>query len=542
MEDRSERTPLLVPGQGGNNQGAGAGAARASVAPRLLALGAMCVATLCVAYGTANVGTILQSKQGQGLFGRSVDPLVPKYFPLNSNNVITNVHTLNVPTTGADAAWDANFLANTASMSGIDPATLLMREVVYEIHTNVVISGVDCKDHETMHLFEQKLKSVASTPAVTVELCMPAKDVPGSYSVPTSIGYPRTAAADPSAIMNSLATWLMAPGALGTNVVVSQVSPPTLTAVAVIEGPSLSQNPDEAVASPPPAFEFIAYDDAAAPQPAVAPEPAPASGPLDDEVPEHITTDEDLKKFLANRPPHPEGPPVAPAPVVTAASATTSANQNPSSFIPLPAPLTVGNDVTAVPATNIPEKGFSDVQIELVKNNKARNAKMDGATLTVRAFYYTVYGEFNVTNSHCTEGAGPNGYRAVIQHALMDGFAEVQMSAKPDATDSQHCINMGMDELHTDAPFTENNYLVATDRAHLTTDLQTFAKEVVGVIHDAAFYTVLQHAIKEETGNLDHTGSDIEIVKESPKLIGFIVIEGPPGSAEKLQKSNGPIF
>ena len=138
--------------------------------------------------------------------------------------------------------------------------------------------------------------------------------------------------------------------------------------------------------------------------------------------------------------------------------------------------------------------------------------------------------------------SGPNGYRAVIQHALLDGFAETEMTAKPDATDSQHCIDMGMDELHPDAPFTENNYLVATDRAHLTTDLPTFASEVVGVIHDSAFYTVLQHAIKEETGVEDHSGSDVEIVKESPKLIGFIVIEGPPGSAEMLQKSNGPIF
>ena len=137
---------------------------------------------------------------------------------------------------------------------------------------------------------------------------------------------------------------------------------------------------------------------------------------------------------------------------------------------------------------------------------------------------------------------GPNGYRAVIKHALLDGFSEVEMSARPDASDSQHCVDMGYDELHTDAPFTENNYLVATDRANLKTDLATFAEEVVGVIHDAAFYTVLQHAIREETGNMEHTGSDIEIVKESPKLIGFIVLEGPPGSAEKLQKSNGPIF
>ena len=159
MEDRSERTPLLVP-HGDNNQGAAA-AARVSVASRVLALGAMCVATVCVAFGTANVGTILQSKQGQAApFGAQMDPLVPKYYPLNENNVIATVHTLNVPTTGADAEWDASFLANVAGQSGADPATLIMREVVYEIHANIILSGIDCKDHEAMHLFEMAVKSV----------------------------------------------------------------------------------------------------------------------------------------------------------------------------------------------------------------------------------------------------------------------------------------------------------------------------------------------------------------------------------------------
>ena len=76
---------------------------------------------------------------------------------------------------------------------------------------------------------------VAKTPAVTVELCMPAKDVPGSYSVPTTVGIPRTAITNPTIIVDSLAASLMAPGALGAAVVVSGVSTPQLSAVAVIE-------------------------------------------------------------------------------------------------------------------------------------------------------------------------------------------------------------------------------------------------------------------------------------------------------------------
>jgi len=225
------------------------------------------------------------------------------------------------------------------------------------------------------------------------------------------------------------------------------------------------------------------------------------------------------------------------APVVTAATATQKAKDNPTGFIPLPEPLTPGNEVVAVVATNIPTKGFSDKQIEQVKFNKARNAKMDAAALTTRGFYYTVLGKFNMTNHRCTPLIG-----ATIRHALQDAIkSAVGMTDKPDAADTQHCYPGVIDEKHAEDNYSENDYLVAKDRSTFMTDLQTYVDEVVHMIHDADFSTLLNHAIAQEGDGNEHTGSEVEFSTEVPKVIGFIVLEGPPGSSEKLQKSNGPI-
>ena len=225
------------------------------------------------------------------------------------------------------------------------------------------------------------------------------------------------------------------------------------------------------------------------------------------------------------------------SPAVTAETATKSANENPESFIPLPEPLTPGNEVVAVVATNIPPTGFSDAQIEMVKGNKARNAKMDAVAFKTRGFYYAVMGRVNFTDTQCFPGL-----RGIIKHALEDAMdMAVGMKNKPDAADTQRCVPGAIDEKHPNGHYSENDYLVAIDRSNLKTDLATYMSEVVHMIHDAAFETLLNHAIVDALPDLVEHSSQVEFATGAPRVIGFIVLEGPPGSGQKLKMSNGPI-
>ena len=163
---------------------------------------------------------------------------------------------------------------------------------------------------------------------------------------------------------------------------------------------------------------------------------------------------------------------------------------------------------------------------------------MDEKTLKTRGFYYTAFGKFGLTNSECNEYIAP-----IVRHALNDAIAAaVGMTDQPDAANTQNCFTGVNDETNQGVVFTENEYLVAKDRSKMKGDLTQFGNDVLHMIHDADFYALMQHAIEVEGGGGEHPGSEILPSGESPKMIGFIIIEGPPGSGKTLEKTNGPIM
>ena len=147
----NERTPLLKVGSAGGSAGSPPAGTWGS---RALALVVMGVATLCIAYGTANVSSIMSSE------GVATDPLVPTYFPRVQGNIVTNVHVADLPANGADENWVANFVTSTAAKAGVDAASVSVREVVYELSTTAVVTGLDCTDSVAMHDFENEFRMV----------------------------------------------------------------------------------------------------------------------------------------------------------------------------------------------------------------------------------------------------------------------------------------------------------------------------------------------------------------------------------------------
>ena len=158
MDDSSgnERTPLLKLGSAGGSAGSPPAGTWGS---RAIALVVMVVATLCIAYGTANVSSIMSSEGWATAIDRS-DLFVPTYFPKVQGNIVTNVHAADLPANGANADWDANFVTFTAAKAGVDATSVTVREVVYELTTNAVVTGLDCADSVAMHVFENEFKMV----------------------------------------------------------------------------------------------------------------------------------------------------------------------------------------------------------------------------------------------------------------------------------------------------------------------------------------------------------------------------------------------
>lgn len=152
-------------------------------------------------------------------------------------------------------------------------------------------------------------------------------------------------------------------------------------------------------------------------------------------------------------------------------------------------------------------------------------------------FYYAMYHGFNLTNSDCGQFGELLG---MVRHSLNDAFKAAKTPVPPVATDAYGCSSMMPDVSH-DRVFTFINYVAAKDRSLMQMSIEEFVEATEKVLGDSDFPTILQHAI-EEAGILTHEGSIVELSTDTPKIIGFIILEGPPGSAAKLQKSNGPVF
>ena len=212
---------------------------------------------------------------------------------------------------------------------------------------------------------------------------------------------------------------------------------------------------------------------------------------------------------------------------------------------PLPLPITDGNEVVAAAVANVPGVGFSDAQVDMVRANKERNAGLNAGDLTTRAFYYALVDSFNLTNCACG-GESLNTY--LVNPALNESFslAADSMSQPIAGVATDHCEQYNV-PTGTFPNFDSSvivYYTIAADRDALGDKdaIDAFAKESTAIVHTPDFYTLLQAGILESGASPDHEGSDVVENGAKLKLMGFIVLEGPPGTAQAVERTNGPVL
>lgn len=211
----------------------------------------------------------------------------------------------------------------------------------------------------------------------------------------------------------------------------------------------------------------------------------------------------------------------------------------------LPEPKTPGNEVVAAAVANVPGVGFTDAQVEMVRANKERNAGLPSGNLTTRAFYYALVDSFNLTNCACG-GESLNTY--LVNPALNESFslAASSMSQPIAGVETSHCEQYNVPN-STFANFDSMAtvyYTIAADRDALGDKdaIDVFAKESTAIVHTPDFYTLLQAGILESGASPNHEGSDVVENGAKQRLMGFIVLEGPPGTAQAVEKTNGPVM
>ena len=87
-------------------------------------------------------------------------------------------------------------------------------------------------------------------------------------------------------------------------------------------------------------------------------------------------------------------------------------------------------------------------------------------------------------------------------------------------------------------------FTIAADRDALGDEdaIDVFAKESTAIVHTPDFYTLLQAGILESGASPNHEGSEVIENGAKQRLMGFIVLEGPPGTAQAVDKTNGPVM
>ena len=245
-------------------------------------------------------------------------------------------------------------------------------------------------------------------------------------------------------------------------------------------------------------------------------------------------------------PPHPDLPKqLAPEQIIV----TKDQSDLAFDFVPrfpgvLPAPEAEGNEVVAAAVANVPGLGFTDAQVELVRANKERNAGLPAGSLTMRGMFYAIVDSFNLTNCACG-GDSLNAY--LIQPALNESFtlAASSMSQPVAGVETNHCEQIPMPGAYPNfESMTTIHYTVAADREVLGDHdaIDTFVRESLEIVHTPDFYTLLQAGILESGASPEHEGSNIIENEEAQKFMAFIVLEGPPGTAQAVQKTNGPVM
>lgn len=256
------------------------------------------------------------------------------------------------------------------------------------------------------------------------------------------------------------------------------------------------------------------------------------------------------KTLVADYPPVPPHPDLPKQLSPDAIIVTKDQSGLPFEFTPrflgtLPEPETAANEVVAVAVANVPGVGFTDEQIELVRANKERNAGLPAGSLSTRAMFYAITDSFDLTNCACG-GDSLNEY--ILQPTLNESFtlAAPSMSQPVTGVQMNHCDQKDVPE-GTYANFNSMatlHYTVMVDREAIGDEaaLNTFMRESLAIVHTPDFYTLLQAGILESGASPDHEGSKIVENGFEQKLFAFIVLEGPPGTAQAVERTNGPVM
>ena len=579
----SEQTPLLV---------LAAADAETQDAPRkglirwgkvaLVTIAACAVLVACFA-NAGNVKTFASLGQGKAdvvvdesaLGDMFRDPLIPVYYPRTDGNIVVPVPTHFVPTTGADEAWDNDLIAGMAASSGVERESILVRDVMYEAEFVAYFTGINCEDHAKMMALEGIIKNSVKIPAVKSQECVEELNKPNTWGIPVVVSISRNQMPIPETLLQKVRETLTAELFSGVDDqdfgVFDGIGHLELNAVAVLEGPPELLAVTEQVASPPPLADFqtdfekdmesspeetMVEQENPSPEQQVTEEtPSPEQQVTEESPsPEEQVTEEERKRLdwqapgeeavIIDYPPAPSHPPIPEkSPIVTPETATIKAAENPRDFMGnLPEPEVAGNDVVTLPVANVPKSGFTEKQLDMIRDNKAKNAQIDETSLRVKGFYYAVFDFFFLSDSQCSNGK----LLPMIQGALDKAFehAKEHMTDYPEAMKAERCTDFPADDNY-DKPYTMLNYMIGKDRSALSAP-EAFANEGTQVVKDASFFALANKLINEQLHeDKEHKvffRNDDKAVIMPPKIIGFITLEGPPGSAETLLKTNGPVL
>ena len=256
-------------------------------------------------------------------------------------------------------------------------------------------------------------------------------------------------------------------------------------------------------------------------------------------------------------PPAPEAPPfpeklTPESIIVSKEDSTIKAEFKPKNPFELPEPLKEGNDVVAVPVTNVPPRGFLEEEMDLLLQNKGRNAGLKPKDLKTRALYYAAVDSFNLTNAHC--GPHDSLMRALtpmLKQSFNASHEEGRMNVTVDAVAFGSCIESprprksSYPEWYVPVSSVNLMFMSAVNREKIAgkEQLQKFMVDSSRVIRAGGFHAMMQKTLYERVDAYDGQFDAVKILTTwLPRLIGFVIIEGPPGSGEALLKTNGPIM
>jgi len=186
-------------------------------------------------------------------------------------------------------------------------------------------------------------------------------------------------------------------------------------------------------------------------------------------------------------------------------------------------PLVEGNDVTLVPVNNIPIGGFQDRHLDSILGYKAANMGIAKDQLTAREIIYfasakiTGVGQAQGVGMPCTvtvANAMTEAARAVLSDKV--AFDHIRIAACKAAPRGAHEAELEVAIRRSTAP---------------VKDPAAFARSVFAIVQSKRYLKELR------TQGVELKGA---AAVSEPYVRAMVLIEGPAGSADSLQTTNGP--